>query len=308
MIYLLTGDNTYEIEQQLNKLTASFSGEVERVDGAALDANGLADIMAGGTLFSATRLVVVRGLSENKLVWTQLGEQLARLSDDTTLVLLEPNLDKRTKVYKALIKTAKVIVADYWTDRDARAAEEWLGKIAQAAHLTLSRDHLHNMVQRAQIPGDKLGQLYIDQMQLVQATRALSVLEEVTDAAIAAVLPPAPGETVFQLLECAIKRDQHGVKAVLEQFHSDGDPFMAFAAVAKQWSHLAAVVLSGNHAAELSIHPYVLSKLRMQARDLSRAEIASITQLAAKLDARIKLSEVTPWEGFDRLILAITFR
>ena len=34
MIYLLTGENTYEIERQLGELVASFDGDIERLDGA----------------------------------------------------------------------------------------------------------------------------------------------------------------------------------------------------------------------------------------------------------------------------------
>lgn len=308
MIYLIVGENSYAAQQALARITAQGAAEVERYDATLLDEHTLSDSMRGATLFANERVIVIKQLSEQKLLWEKFAEWAQDVSADTTLIVMEQKIDKRTKAYKTLVKHATVIAADYWTDRDVRQAETWLEDIAREHSVTLSRDQLRDMVQRAYIPGERPGQLYIDQMQLVQAITALRVLDAVTDEAIAAVLPPAPGETVFQLLEYALARDSDKVARTLREVHASVDPYAAFAAVAKQWTQLVAVMLAGNQARDLAIHPYVLGKLRQAARDVSRGEAQMLTDMAATLDARMKRSEVSAAEGLDRLVMAITLR
>ncbi len=307
MIYLLLGENTYKVAQELQRLTQD-APEIETIDVAQLSESTLSDIVRGGTLFATQRTVIVKQLSERQDLWETLVEWAGDVSDDTTIVLVESKIDKRTKAYKDLVKVAKVTLSDHWSSRDVRLAEEWLGKLASAQKVKISPAQIRDMVQRAQVPSERAGQYIIDQMQLVQALRALSVLDTVNDDSIAAVLPPAPGETIFRLMELAIARDAHGAQVILEQLHTTEDPYRAFGAIASQWCQLVGVAMAGPAAGELSIHPYVLGKLRAQSRDISRSELRTLTQLLADLDARAKLSEVTPWEAVDRFVMAVTLR
>lgn len=307
MIYLIVGENTYQAAAELRRLTKD-AVEVERLDGVQLSDSTLSDSMRGATLFSAQRTIVVRDLSERQDLLEKFIAWAGDVPADTTIILVEQKLDKRTKAYKALLKVATVIAVDYWSNRDTRLAEEWLRQLAGAAGITLSGSQVQNMVQRAFLPTERAGQYFIDQSQLAQAVAALRVLDTATDDSIAAVLPPAPGETVFALLEYAIQRDHKEVQLILQQLHLSEDPYRAFGAIAKQWSQLVAVAMARDSAAELSIHPYVLGKLRQQARSITRQQISELTNLAADLDARMKISEVTPWEAVDRFIMALTLR
>ncbi|MCA9336226.1 MAG: hypothetical protein KDA17_06765 [Candidatus Saccharibacteria bacterium] len=308
MIYCIEGTNALRIREEIAKIHARAGGELERIDGASLTENQLPDLLGGATLFTDKRCIVVRGLSENAAVWERLGEWVGRMHDDTTLILVEDKLDKRTKTYKDLIKRAEVTTADYWTERDLGRAEQWLVGLAKSHSLKLDTAQVRDMVQRALLPAEKPGQSYIDQMQLLQAVRALSVLDTVTEDAISAVLPPAAGESVFRLLEYAARRSHEEVRKLLSDLERTDEPHMVFAMLAKQWTQLVAVALAGERAGELGIHPFVLGKLQTQARLISRADIREITQLAASLDARLKRSEVSAWEAVDRFVFAIALR
>jgi len=105
MITLLSGDNTFEIEQELVAIVRDFDGIAERIDGAELELRQLPDLMMGGTLFADKRLIVIKNLSENKAVWPYFGDWIARISDDISIVLVESRPDKRTTTYKELKKS-----------------------------------------------------------------------------------------------------------------------------------------------------------------------------------------------------------
>lgn len=312
MIHLILGENTYKSEQELARIIREHEVAPERLDSAVLTANMLADIVRGGTLFSERRLVVLRQLSDNKPVFEKLAEWAGEVPDDTTIVLLENKLDKRTKVYKTITKQATVIAAEPLYERDAGAAEQWLDSLANSQKILLSRPQLRNMVQRALVPGDKPAARIIDQMQLAVALKALQGADTVTDDMIATVLPPAAGDTVFDLLDMAARRQTVRVDALLTELERTDDPHRTLALVMGQWAQLVAVSLANTPpatiAVELGLHPFVAKKLQELARQFTPNEIKTITALAADLDAGSKLSQFAPWDGVYRFIHAISLR
>ena len=312
MIHLILGENTYKAEQELARIIREHEVAPERLDSAVLTANMLADIVRGGTLFSERRLVVLRQLSDNKPVFEKLAEWAGEVPDDTTIVLLENKLDKRTKVYKTITKQATVIAAEPLYERDAGAAEQWLDSLANSQKILLSRPQLRNMVQRALVPGDKPAARIIDQMQLAVALKALQGADTVTDDMIATVLPPAAGDTVFDLLDTAARRQTARVDALLAELERTDDPHRTLALVMGQWAQLVAVSLADTPpatiAVELGLHPFVAKKLQELARQFTPNEMKTITALAADLDAGSKLSQFAPWDGVYRLMHAIAAR
>ena len=312
MIHLILGENTYKSEQELARIIREHEVAPERLDSAVLTANMLADIVRGGTLFSERRLVVLRQLSDNKPVFEKLAEWAGEVPDDTTIVLLENKVDKRTKVYKTITKQATVIAAEPLYERDAGAAEQWLDSLANSQKILLSRPQLRNMVQRALVPGDKPAARIIDQMQLAVALKALQGADTVTDDMIATVLPPAAGDTVFDLLDTAARRQTARVDALLAELERTDDPHRTLALVMGQWAQLVSVSLADTPpatiAVELGLHPFVAKKLQELARQFTPNEIKTITALAADLDAGSKLSQFAPWDGVYRLMHAIAAR
>ena len=312
MLYLILGENAYRAEQELARLISDSNASPERLDAGALTDNTLADIVRGGSLFSEKRLVVLRQLSENKSVFEKLAEWASEVPSDTTLVLLESKLDKRTKAYKGLMKQAKVIPCEPLTERDSYEAESWLAALAKAQKVGLTTEQIGNMVTRALVAGEKPAQRNIDQMQLAQAIKALKGTDEVTDDMIATVLPPAPGDTVFDLLDMATRRQTARVDALLAELERTDDPHRTLALIMGQWAQLVAVSMADTPSAavavELGLHPFVAKKLQELARQFTPNEIKTITALAADLDAGSKLSQFAPWDGVYRLVHAIVAR
>jgi DNA polymerase III subunit delta len=294
MIYLLTGDNTYEIEQQLQKLTAGFVGDVERVDGLALDANGLADIMAGGTLFAATRFVVVRGLSENKPIWTQLGEQLDRLSDDVTLVLIEPGVDKRTKTYKALAKKATVTEAKLWRDYDTVKAEAWLQKQSAALDPRSARA--------------LVARVGVDQWSLMHALEKLTLLDTITPEVIEQVIEASPHDNVYALLESALSGHTEVVKQTLTSVALHEDPYRVMGLLSSQLFTLTLLQASNASpevvAQDAGQSVYMVQRLAPLARSVDQTVMRRAVTRLATADAEMK-SGTELWLALELALLGV---
>lgn len=297
--------------QGIARLSSEFDGEVERYDGAAVTSNMLADLISAGTLFATSRFVVIHGLAQNKSVWESLSQWLERVNDETTLVLVEDTVDKRLKTTKDIMKVATQIAATPLTDRESRTAEQWLDKLAHQSGVKLSPTQVRDMVKRAHLPGDRPGQYIIDQYMLFTALRSLALLDEITEEAIATVLPESADDVIFSLLEMAVSGQGARTRQLLDTLRLTSDPHMVFSLVAGQWVQLLGVKYANtasHAAADLSIKPFVVDKLSHSAREISSSDATRLTRLAADLDARLKRSEVTAWEAVDRFVLAIATR
>jgi DNA polymerase III delta subunit len=309
MIYCIEGTNSIRIREEISRIHTEHGGELERVDGSSLTENQLPDLLSGTTLFAEKRCILVRGLSENNAVWERLGEWVGRIHTDTTLILVEAKLDKRTKTYKQLNSHATLISAAQWTEKDRHMAEEWLRQYAKQSGVSLSPAQVSNMVDRAHVAGERPGSFEIDQMRLVTALRSLMMLDKVTDEAIHTVMPPAFVETVYDLMEAAIRQKTQHVRVALSELRASEDACKVFASLVAQWTQLVTIALvqssDPDQLTALGIHPYIIKKTGGLAQLFTRQQLHAITLTCADLDSRMKLSEFDPWDGVDRLILAI---
>lgn len=298
MITLLSGDNTFEIEQELVAIVRDFDGIAERIDCAELELRQLPDLMMGGTLFADKRLIVIKNLSENKAVWPYFGDWIARISDDISIVLVESRPDKRTTTYKELKKVAQVIDCVPWTDRDEGKAVRWVSEQAVAMNVKLN-------TKSAQLIVHRVG---LDQWALYHALDKLALLDGVTDQVIEQVIDATPSDNVFNLFDAALKGNSQKVASMVQTLELTEDPYRLFALLSSQAFQLAAAAVaepSDNAAKDLAIHPYVLSKLQPVAKQKGRSGAKKIITIFAEADDDMKLSRAEPWLLIERALLKV---
>ena len=288
MMILLTGDNVYEIDQELGRILAGFAGEPEQLDVDTLEPRQLTDIFGGLSLFSSERLVVLKRASENSALWEALGER-ADTATDTAIVLVEPKVDKRTKTYKALAKTADVRVFTAWGERDTGRAEQWLAEEAKTRGVVLARDAAREIVRRRGV----------EQYQLLNTLEQLALMGDVTLQIVEAHIEATPQENVFELLAAGLSGDAQRVRTMIQILRHSNDPYMTLGLLASQVVSLAGLVLSDKSQAEvasdLGVSPFALRNLSGVAREVNRTRLHGIVAALAAADTGLKSSSVDPW-------------
>ncbi len=298
MITLLTGENSFEIDRALDAIISGFDGIVEKIEGSGLQIAQIPDILMGVSLFNDKRLVIIRNLSENKLVWPVFGDWLPKLSDDIHLVLIEPSPDKRTVTFKALKKNADVREFASWTDRDAFQAEKWVANEAKTMGFDLNKKCIQYLVQW----------VGVDQWQLYYALEKLSLTDDITVETIKNVIEPNPVENVFNLFETAIRGDLEALARILKTLEQTEDVFRLTALLSSQVFQLAAVASAGkdnNVAKDFGIHPYVVSKLTPIAKQLGKLGVSKVIGIFTELDDDMKLSRAEPWLLVERALIKV---
>ena len=312
MIYLIVGTNAYRAQYELQQLVKSLGVRPEKIDASSLDLNKLADTVRGLSLFQERRLIVIERLSERKDLWDKLGEWASDIVAETYLLLIEPRPDKRTKTFKTLQKTAKLIEATPLTDRQRPAAEKWLLDYASEHGVKLTKTQASNMVARAIVDDEKSRSAEIDQLQLTHAVAALKNAVKIDDTAIATVLPPASEFSVFDIIELAVCGKTANLRSALDELRRSDDVYKVAPLVWSQWSQLVllakAEAASTSDTIDLGIHPFVAKKLRPLARQLSPKDLAELTELAAERDYQMKTSSVDPWAALEDFLFRVASR
>lgn len=299
MITVLTGANTYELQQALTALRAAYTGETEVVDGADLELRQLPDLLMGATLFSTARQVVIKDLASNATIWSVFDEWLPRVAADVQVILVEPSLDKRTKTYKALKAAADVREFAVWKEGDLQTAQRWVGEEAVRRDVTLDPASVRTLVQR----------VGADQWQLHYALEKLAVLEHVTPTVIEEVIDAQPSESVFQVFELALRADRAGLRRTLATLARQEDGFRLFGLLSGQVYQLAALAIADQPATEvakqLGVHPYALNKLQPYVERLGRAGVRRIVRRFAEADHRLKTGSDDIWTVVESALLGV---
>lgn len=304
MIRIFTGGNTFEIQSAVRELEAHLALSAERIDGATVQLSNIPDLFMGLSLFADRRLVVIDQLSVSSGVWAQLPDWIARVSDAIEVVLIEPSLDKRTVVYKALKQAADIQDFPVWTEKDAVKAEAWVTQRAQESGVSLARPVARYLV----------GKVGVDQWALHQAIEVLSLADaptSITEALIDEIIVPSLEENAFELIEAALSSRPAAIGGMIQKIALTEEPQRLMALILSQVFSLTAVVLASadaEPAKDFGIHPFVVSKLRHFRSSLGQVGAFSILQLCAQADADMKLSKAEPWVLVEQLLLKIAYR
>ncbi len=288
MIYLLHGDNEFEKRAALAALVGD--ADVMRRDGEALTLADIQEITIGQTLFTQSSVYVISRLSENPDIWPRLPEIL--FDDDNTIILVESKLDKRTKTYKWLQKTAKTQEFMPLGGHQKPQLITWCETQAHERGYKLTRKQIGMLI-------DRLGS---DQLRLSNFLDQLALAEKITDALINDLVPLARSENVFDLFVAALSKDYETVHNIISYLESESGvdgAYQTMGLLASQATNMAALVLSGGDnntvAADLSVNPYVLQRLSSSARTINIEHLKRINDALFQADLQMKTTGVNPW-------------
>lgn len=302
MIILFTGENDFLWRQKLAEFTHEQNGEIERYDGGEITASDLTDVSSGTTLFSDKRTILVRNLAQNTTLWSEAPRFLERISEETTLLLVEPEVDKRTKTYKWLQTNAKVIESKVWTARDESKVEAWAAEQAKKIGVALNTSQIKRIVSRT---GFDAGRLY-------NGLEKLSLADSVTDEVIDQTIEMTANDSVFELFEASLSGKNDRMRQLVQSLSLEADAYQVVGVLASQSLQLMALTLgdglgktASEVAAETGFHPFGLSKLSRYARVLGPQKARQIVKDVADADARIKTTSGDPWASVEVLLYRI---
>ena len=299
MIYFLYGENTYERQLALKRL--SDGGAVERRDGETMTVQDLPQLLGGLTLFEDPQIVVVSDLSLQKDVWQAFGESLGAGAEPAgKLIIVETKPDKRSKTTKWLIKHAdQATEFSLYQPKDSAKVLAWLQKLATDNKIDLEPAAAREMLSR----------LGPDQSRLHQELLRLGVLGKVSFETILEHTPRTPSDNAFDLFKVALEGNYSELKRQLDDLRVTADPYMTLGLLASQGYQYALLAYSTSQpdilAKEVGVHPFALKKLVPLAAKRGKLRAPVVIEALLEADTALKSSPADKWLLIERALLKI---
>ena len=304
MIYFFYAENDYEIRQQVDLLSAKFLAKygadaLTKIECSEIDTQKLVGEIVNINMFAPNRLMVLTGLENNKSAWASVAENLARIPDETSVIISVKSPDKRTKAFKDLQKTAK---SQEFKFLKGRELNDWLMQRLNSEKLEFERDAVDELIRITS--GDQW-------RMSTEVAKFAALNKVVTVELIRQFVEPDLENNAFSILELTLNNRREQATIDLKNLRTSEDPNKFFGLLASQIFALSATIHSQNPsqtASELKIHPFQLSKMTDLARRLGdkrqqQRKIRRILEILAKTDAKMKLSH--PDDSWTLIELAL---
>lgn len=304
MITVLSGANRYTLSKKQKELKQDFiknHGEagLESYNADQIQPGQLASLLTGATLFAENRYIVIKELSQNKLLSEQLLNIINNIPDEVQVVLIEPQLDKRTVFYKTLKKKAELLE---FGEPDEYTLVSWVQDVVKQLEGTIDQKSARLLVQYTGLDQSRL-QNEIEK--LIAFDKAISI------NSITELVDKNPQDTIFQLLEFALSGQTKKALDVLDGLErAHEDPFQTASMLIWQTNILAVVHSAGtisdaDIAKSAKINPFVVRKTRSLASSMSKTELNHILNAVADCDIQLKSTSAEPWRVVEQAILSL---
>jgi DNA polymerase-3 subunit delta len=304
MTVTLTGENSFALQQALQRLVEVFVAEhgdlaLERIDCEGITPDRVREAVTGAPFLAARKMTVLRGIGTNKQVQEQLEQLLKDVPETTDVIIVEPRPDKRLAYYKFL--KAHTELREF-PALDAAGLARWLMETAKKRGGSLNLVDARYLVERIgtdqQLLSNELEKLLLHDPHIARTT-----IDLLTD--------PAPQSTIFQLLEAAFAGDRKkALDLYAEQRAQKVEPVQIIAMLAWQLHVLAAVKTAGTRgvdaiAKEARLNPFVVRKSQGVARSLTLVQLRTRIADLLRIDLQTKSTSIDADEALQHYLLTL---
>lgn len=303
MIYFLTGDNTFDLQQRLKNIVNAFTSEhgnlaVERIDVDSISIDNIIDAVGSLSFLSPSKLVILKDVTDKELI-----EKLLEIDvpEQNTVAVVLSKIDKRASYYKKL----KLMPGfEAFEKVPAYNLPRWVQNYTKAGGGTISSVDAHLLV-------DKVGD---NQMMLKSEIDKLIIYDsKITKQTIELLVEPRPQSSTFDLLESAFLGQRGKTERLYkEQRLQKVEPQAIIGLIGWQLHLLALVKLakgktSHEIAEQSKVKSYSIQKSMELAQKLTKYQITKLVDDAHKLDVSIKNSKIDADQATLLFLNSISF-
>ena len=292
MLRVLAGANTFEIIKFVKDFKDQIGINPIEIKSEKISYSEFVDLIFARSLFTDAEFIIARNLSSNKPVWEKLIDLIPKIAEDQSLnlILIETELDKRTKIAKELVKLKLVAEFNLPKDYDSQSAKRFILKQASDFGVKISDKLALELFER----------VGCDPWSQYHALEILSALDEdITLEAIDKYIPKTAMANVFSALELALSKEIDKLNALIDELERvSTEPNQFFGLITSQALTLLAVKSApsgANVAKDIGANPYVLDKLRPVARAKTIESLSKMIRILALADRKLKSSKSDPW-------------
>ena len=308
MIYFLYGPDTYRSREKLKELIAKnqIGFNVERINGAKIDADELNKHISTHDLFSQKKFLVIEDMADkNNKLKEDIINFLKKLKFNELdfLIFYDSQIDKRSIIFKVLNSKADEIYA--FDLLKPAEMEVWLQKKCQAINLNINKDNLKKL-------SVALGDDTWLAMSELQKLKAYTNGEEVQYEDIDKMVRGKLDDDIFKLTDMIANNNNksQALKLLKDQIESGSNEIYLLTMIVRQFriliqlkSFLSKTSNTFQAAKTLNLHPFVVQKSLPMVSKYPIEKLKNIFQKLLKVDLQLKSSKVSKEILLEKFVL-----
>lgn len=296
-IYLLYGEEKYDINQKIEKIKKEFSNLEVGVNLFYVNLdniNELESITQGVTFFGSEKLIIIKNTNLKFNV-----NLLKELEDDIKVIIVEDNVDKRLTEYKTLSKIAECIEYKHF---DERQMIQFIIDILKKYNVKISYDDAEYM--QNVCGNDKYNNINELQKLVIYVGSGSTVTKEIIDTVCSKTL----SAKLFDVLDDIINKKKDIAIKQLDFLLKQKEPIVKiYIMLYKQFKQLYMIKvlkLKGekNIAQELGMAPFIVKKLSIAADKYTEEELKNIIYAFDEYDQKTKNGDMDFEIGLKKII------
>ena len=296
-IYLLYGEEKYELNQKVEKIKKEFTNLEIGVNLFYItndNINEIENVTQGVSFFGSQKLIIIKNTGLKFDV-----KLLNNLDEDIKVVIIEDSVDKRLSEYKTLSKIAECIE---YKHLDERQMTQFIIDTLRKYNVKISYEDAQYM---QNICGDdKTNNLNEMQKLVTYVGNGGVVNKEIIDKVCSKTL----NAKIFDVLDYIISKKKNLAIRELDTLLKQKEPIVKiYIMLYKQYKQLYMIKLlkqkgENNIATELGIHPFVVKKLLASCDKYTDTELKNILYAFDEYDQKTKNGDMDFEIGLKKII------
>ena len=305
--YLFYGSEKYMIAQMKNQLKKTLVSPDDTMnysyfEGKKADVEEIAELAKTLPFFNDHRLIILEDTGLGKKTNEGFLEQLKECADSTVMIFIEDDVDKRSKIYKFLNKEGHAVSFEPAGDKELiRWLQSLLKKEGKQMSSQVIRSFLHRCGSDMLTVKNELGILI----------SYPGVRRDLTVRAVEDLTSSQTTNQIFVMLEAIARKQRDKVLTLYyDLIELKESPFGILALLVRQCNQLIQVkdLTDKNQsnaamAKAMKVPPFVVGKLKDQARLFRMETLYRMTEACAKTDEQIKSGRISDRVGVELLLI-----
>lgn len=305
--YLLYGEEAYLKKQYRDRLTKAVLPEGDTVNYAHYEGKGInvpeiIDLAETMPFFAEKRLIVIEDSGLFKNADAKFADYIKSMPETVCFVFVESEVDKRSKMYKAVKDTGRVVELGR---QDEKTLLLWLAGNIKREGRQIKQSTAEYMLSRT---GTDMENLEREMEKLFSYTLGRN---EITVADIDAICTTQITNKIFDMIEAVATRQQ---RKALDYYYDllalKEPPMRILYLLARQFRLLLQVKDLMNQGADKStiakkagLHPFVAGKYMQQSRSFTMRELKGIMEEVADTEEAVKTGRLSDTMSVELFIV-----
>ncbi|MDR0963735.1 MAG: DNA polymerase III subunit delta [Clostridium sp.] len=308
-LYLLYGEEQYLCRQYKDKLKSALCEDlstmnIHHYEGKSIPIGEIIDLSETVPFFAPRRVFIL----EDTTLFAASGEQMAEyvnsLPDTSTFIFVQKEVDKRTKLYKA-IKNHGTITE--FTIQDAQTLKQWVASILKKDGLQIHEKTLEYFLEKT---GSDMSTIRNELEKLICYAVGNNVI---TTDDIDAVCSVTVTNHIFDMITTLAQKNQKLALSLYEDLLALKEPAMRILFLISRQCSLLLTVKElrakgyGNKeiAAAIKLPPFVAGKYMTQSGQFTRERLEQAVRACVEAEEAVKTGRIQDRLSIEMLMLSV---